>query len=214
MDDLQTVWRTAADPAPSVSADDLAELRTEADRFDRAIRWRDRREYAAAVLLMVVFGWGFPVAPPAGRVGIVLAISGAAFVCVWIWRAQRRRPPVEPGASTVDALRVAVARVEIQIELLRSVAWWYLAPLMVGPLVLLVVGAVAAVRTVPPIGQMTTRNLIGFSIALALAAAILAAVGGFFWWIYRINRRAAERDLVPLRDRLAATLHSLTDSDA
>ena len=206
-DDLQTLWQTAGDPAPQVGPETLASLRTEADRFDRQIRWRDRREYAAALLVAVLFGWDYPGAPPLVRVGIVLAVLGAAFVCVWMWRAQRRRPPAAPGAPTAEALRVALARVEIQIRLLRTVGWWYLLPLVPGPLWIAGVGLAEAVTGLPPIE--TTRNLVGAGVALLLALVVLAAVAGFFVFVYRLNQRAVDNDLVPLRDRLSSILRDL-----
>ena len=209
-DDLSAVWQTAADPPPVLAAGDLAELRTEAERFDRQIRWRDRREYAAAVLVAAVFASGFPEADLVGRVGIVLAVLGAAFVCAWMWRAQRRRPPVAPGAPAAQALGVALERVQIQVDLLRSVAWWYLAPLMVGPLVLVGSGlAHAFAGELPPVG--TPREALMTAALVGAVVAILAAVGGFLWLVYWLNQRAVARDLVPLRDRLERSLRALTE---
>lgn len=208
-DDLQAVWQTADDSAPEIGPEALAAIRTEADRFDRAIRWRDRREYAAAAFVAVMFARGFPSASPVGRVGVVLAVLGAAFVCAWMWRAQRQRPPVAPGAPLAEALRVALARVEIQIRLLRTIAWWYLLPLMVGPLLMALSGFAAAVTS-----ETASRDLAEVSVALLLGGLVLAAAGGLLWGVYRLNQRAVARDLVPLRDRLLSTLHTLTDSDA
>lgn len=212
-DALQAAWQTADDPAPPLDPAALAALRTEAAQFDRAIRWRDRREYAAALVVALAFGWTALHAPGLARVGALLAVMGAAFVCVWMWRVQRRRPPAAPGAPTAEALRIALRRVEDQIHLLRTVAWWYLLPLLIGPLVLTGAGlAEAFAAGFPP---LTTAREVGVAAVLVgTVVLILAAIGGFFWWIYRINQRAVDRDLVPLRDRLAATLHDLTDPDA
>ncbi|WP_412061084.1 hypothetical protein [Rubrivirga sp. IMCC45206] len=206
-DALQTVWQTADVPVPRVDADAFAELRTEAERFDRTIRWRDRREYAAAAIVAVLFARGFPSADGLDRVGIVLAVLGAAFVCAWMWRAQRRRPPVAPGAPTAEALRVALERVEIQIRLLRTVAWWYLLPLMVGPVLMGVGGPLVELVTGPPLAPART------GLVLLLSGLVLALMGGLLWGVYWLNQRAVARDLLPLRDRLAGTLHALTDDD-
>lgn len=206
-DALQSVWQMDPDPAP-IDADALATLRTEADRFDRTIRWRDWRETAAAVFVAAMFARGFPTADTLDRVGIVLAVLGATFVCVWMWRAQRRRPPVAPGAPTADALRVALERVEIQIRLLRSVAWWYIAPLMAGPLLMGLGGLVLTLAETPALA------LGRIALLVALTAVLFALLGGFLAFVYWLNQRAVGRDLLPLRDRLADTLHALTDSDA
>ncbi|WP_412069619.1 hypothetical protein [Rubrivirga sp. IMCC43871] len=206
-DALQAVWQTADAPAPTVGADALAEARDEADRFDRTLRWRDRREYAGAIFVAVMFGRGFPSADGLDRVGIVLAVLGAAFVCVWMWRAQRRRPPVAPGAPTAEALRVALERVEIQIRLLRTVAWWYLLPLMIGPVLMGVGGLVFELVTGPALAPARA------GLVLLFGAFVLALMGGLLGGVYWLNQRAVARDLLPLRDRLAATLHALTDDD-
>ncbi|WP_420456332.1 hypothetical protein [Rubrivirga sp.] len=206
-DALQAVWQTADDPAPAVGPETLAALRSDARAFDRTIWWRDAREYAAAVFVAVMFGRGFPTAVGLDRVGIVLVILGAAFVCVWMWRAQRQRPPAAPSAPTVDALRTALDRVEIQIRLLRTVAWWYILPLMVGPMLMAVGGLTQSLVATPSASPGRT------GVALLLSALVLAGVGGFLWFIYWLNQRAVARDLVPLRDRLADTLHALTNSN-
>ena len=205
-DDLQTLWQTAADPAPAVDPDRIAALRAEAARFDRTIRWRDWRETAAAVIVAAAFGGMWPDAPPVGRIGVVLAVVGALFVIAWMWRAQRLHPRPAPDLPPAAALRAALARVNVQIGLLRSVMWWYLLPLAVGPLVLTYAGFVEMQR------QMRTPDTaleIVFVGSLYLAPLLI--VGGVFGFIYWLNQRAVRRELLPLRDRLTRLLHDLSD---
>ena len=74
-----------------------------------------------------------------------------------------------------------ILRLDEQIHLLRTVGWWYLAPLLGGAL-LLIVGLPG-----PAAGKIVT-------------AIVIAAVGG---GIYAMNRRAVRTTLQPMRDELA-----------
>ena len=207
-DDLQTLWRTADDPAPPVDPERIDALRSEASRFDRAIWWRDWRETAAAVIVAAAFGRMWPYSPPAARVGIVLAVLGAVFVIGWLWRAQRLRPRPAPDLPPADALRAALARVDIQIGLLRSVAWWYLLPLAVGPLVLVYAGYAEMLQDMP---VLDTALKVGFMVFLWIAPLLL--LGGVFGFVYWLNQRAVRKDLLPLRDRLLHLLRDFPDHD-
>ncbi len=206
-DELQTLWREGAD-APPPAPEDVRALRSEAAAFDRAIRWRDWRETAAAAVVAVAFGSMYPEAPPLARLGVVLSIVGAVFAIGWMVRAQRRQPRPAPDLPAAEALRVALARVEIQIHLLRSVVWWYLLPLAIGPMVLVASGYVEMQREMR---APETAAEIAFVIGVYLAPLLI--LGSVFGVIYKLNQRAVRRDLLPLRDRLAALLHTLSDPD-
>jgi len=207
-DDMQAVWQTAADPPPRIDPSRLAELRREAERFDRAIRWRDRREFAAVGLLVAIAVWMFPEAPSVVRGGLVLMVAGGLFAAGWLWRAQRRVPPPAPDLPAAEALRQSLARVEVQIGLLRSVHRWYLAPLAVGPLVMAAGVVGAAAREIPADAPWLVLVLV-----VASALAGVAFAGGMFYVIYRLNQRAVRRELEPLRARLASLLDALTDDN-
>lgn len=189
-DSLQRAWQTDADPPPALDADRLAALRGEAARFDRQIRQRDWFETAAALAVVVYVCVRLPGAGPGlDRVGLALLGLGSLFVAGWLWWAKRQAPAPAVDLPAADALRAAIARVDLQVRLLRSVAWWYLLPPAPG-IVLMVAG---------PGG-----------LPVAVRVAALAAVAVFFYGVYRLNQRTADGELVPLRDRLVRLLHDLT----
>ena len=209
-DALRDTWQAADDPAPPVDPARVGSLRTEAERFDRAIRWRDRREYAAVVFVLAFVGCQFPVIPSdLARAGLALMGLGALFVAGWLWRAQRRRPAPPPDLPAAEALRTALARVEVQVDLLRSVAWWYLLPLVPGPLLFIYGTYGAAAREgLPSIDTLAKGAFVAFLLVAPLL--ILGAAYGFVYWL---NQREVRTGLLPLRDRLARLLHDL-DADA
>ncbi len=207
-DDLQTLWRTADDPPPPVDPDRIAALRSEAARFDRSIRWRDWRETAAAGIVAAAFGGMWPDAPLVGRIGIVLAIAGAGLVVAWMWRAQRLCPRPAPDLTAAGALRIALGRVDVQIDLLRSILWWYLLPLTPGPLVFMAGVYLEVFAELPADPSLA---VIAFLAALCVAPFLI--VGGVFGFIYWLNQRAVRTDLLPLRNRFATLLHDLSDHD-
>lgn len=207
-DDMQALWQTASDPAPRIHLGRQTELRREAERFDRRIRRRDQREFAGVALILGFAVWTGVGASPALRVGLVLMVLGAAVAVASLWRAQRRVPPPAPDLPAADALRQSLARVEIQIQLLRSVLWWYLAPIAVGPLVFIGVKITESVQALPP------DTSLGVTLAkLGLGALALGVVGGVNYLIYRLNQQAVRQDLEPFRERLTRLLADLTAAE-
>ncbi|MEM1115095.1 MAG: hypothetical protein AAF845_00405 [Bacteroidota bacterium] len=201
--EIQAVWQAAPDAPPPVPPDRLADLRTRAALFDRRILWRDLTEAAAAGVIMLVFG---PTlldgdAPSVARLGAAFAVGGAMFAIAWMWRARLRAPRPSPALPPAEAVRVALARVEVQVRLVRTVAWWYLLPLSVGPFIEILGSALPATR-------WTEAPAMPFEADVVVAAVIL--MGGLLVWVYRLNQRAVRDELIPLRDRLAALLTDLT----
>ncbi|HEX3718959.1 MAG TPA: hypothetical protein VH595_13400 [Verrucomicrobiae bacterium] len=108
-DELKKLWREQplVLPAELTGTVQLAALRKRMKRFDRNIWWRDLREVAACVVIVIWFGSDYFKYPQ--------AVTRAV-----------------PGASVMDSLRVELRKVETQIHLLRSVLWWYILPSLGG----------------------------------------------------------------------------------
>lgn len=181
--------QSAADELALSDEDVLALVRSGATRFGRQLRWRDRIEVAACVVVAAVM---IPAAfrgPWLARAGAIVILAGLVLVAFRLWHAQRLGGPGanDPSLSVADALRAELRRVNVQISLLESVAWWYVAPLM-GGAVLLVAGSHPASW---------------FTAGYVLAAALIA------WLVIALNMRAVRRQLRPKRDELAALLAQL-----
>ena len=135
------------DTAPDAAFIAPAECSRRADRFARRIRVRNGIEYAAGVLVIVLFGGSSLGA--AGRGEWLIALSLALIVggtLVILRNLHRRGSNVErlPEEPCLAHLRRQYAR---QYEALRTVPLWYVGPLLPG-CVLLYAGVAAGVAEV------------------------------------------------------------------
>jgi len=202
LDDFKSSWREQHDELGrerlNVASDDII-ARTAA--LERAIVRRDFVEAAAAVVVVAIaaaFLW-FVKMPKVVMVGIVIIVLGAIeVVAVMFWTRHRdARPNLD--APLVEFCRAELQRVERQIQLLKSVTWWYSAPPMIGAAVM-TFGMLQAVPELSPV--------LRYGFLAAFCACFLAAT----FIIARINARAVERDLLPVRNDLAEVIRSMDDA--
>lgn len=152
----------------------LEELRGEMRQTERAARVTRRVESAAGLLVIGAGIAGTVWAPQiTAKVGFALMAAGAGFVILYMRRHALRPLPMDLGFdASRSALRDALVRGE---RLLRSVWLWYLLPLMIGPLVL-IVGWSAT-------GGRSFRSALGFLGVMVIMTALT----------WRMNRDAANR---------------------
>jgi hypothetical protein len=174
-------WTGPREAVAAGAALSLDELRGEMQQTEQAAR-RTRLVESGAGLLVVAGGLGGTwLAPQAvARIGFALMAAGAAFVIVYLHRHALKPMPMDLGfeASRV-VLRDALLRGE---RLLRTIWLWYLLPLMVGPVVLIIGWSVGERRSV--------TSVAGFLLVMALVTAL----------VIRMNLRVARS----LASRVAA----------
>jgi hypothetical protein len=179
-DDILHVWQNQPvenTPIP------LEEIRRRARQFEKRISHRNLREYVGAAVAIAAFVFYiFKFSSPIIRTGSALIIAG--LICIVIQIYKRASPATLPADAPLTAA-IAFHRGELvrQRDLLRSVAWWYIGPIVPG---LVVFGA-----------GITPRRGTG---SLLNAAPLLCILGFVIW----INRRAAQR-----LDRQIAELDNL-----
>ena len=180
-DDLQKFWE-AADPPPPPPAD----LREQAGHLDRALRSRDRREFAAATAVSLFFltiGAFFPSV----RWAAFTVVGASAWIVGVLVAVRRAFPPASPAAPLRAAVAAQHRWLRAQVVLLRWAGLWYVAPVLAG--------------------------LLALDIALGgprpILALIILGLGGS---LIHLNWKAAD-ELAVSRDTFAAYLHAL-DSDA
>lgn len=150
----------------------VTEITARAARLEGRVSRRNRREYIASAVVVVVFGsYLFLFPNPLMRAGSVLTILAAAFIS---WHLHRRgTPSLSPAelgqVTSLDSYR---RELEQQRDLLRGVWLWYLAPFVPG-FVLFSAGA-------------AKRSAWGFAGMMAFYLLVLAGV----WYL---NHRAALR---------------------
>jgi hypothetical protein len=124
----------------------------------------------------------------------IIAKLGAATVvlgCIYIiYRLNRaRKDPKESllDDSVRDFCQQEIERLNRQVHLLRSVLWWYIAPIMLGVNLI----------------TFGLRGTTPFSIGYLAATLILS------WGIYELNQRAASKHLMPVIEELDGLLKEL-----
>lgn len=167
----------------------IAAMKTRMKGFDETIRWRDYGEVAACIFIVGWFGWNllFRNNSPLTQAGCVVLIVSAVFIAWKLIWSKRRLPKPEANAPIFDAVKVELQKVENQIGLLKSVAWWYLLPLLVGVMMCYWGGR----------GSIPSK--------LTYSAFVLA----LFAFIYWLNQLVVRNNLLPLKRKLDALLHSV-----
>ena len=189
-DALKKLWQEQNFPSsPALTGEaQIAAMKTRMTCFDKTIQWRDYIEVAAGIFIILFFGWDllFRNNSLLTQVGCVVLIASSIFIDWKLIASKRRLPKAEPNAPLFDAVKVELQKVENQIGLLKSVAWWYLLPLFVG-VVLHMLGQ----------GGSFPSKLGYFAFVLAL-----------YVFIYWLNQRAVKKTLLPLKRALESLLHS------
>jgi Flp pilus assembly protein TadB len=186
MVDIKTLWKSQK-PEDTVTLDDI---RQRATKFQRRVRNRNLREYVAAAVVVVWFGWYIWALPGLlVKIGSALCIAGVLFI---VWQLHRRAAsqvlPREVGSTGyLDFHRKALAR---QRDALRTVWRWYLAPLVPGMAVMLA----GVYFNAPPAMRAVVLHSI---LAWYLPCAVL--VFGAIWWLNmwgakRLQKRIDEID--------------------
>ena len=172
----QNVWQNQPTEGIRMSVD---EIRRRAGKFERKIYWRNAREYAAALAVVIFFGFELSRGPDLlTGAGFALMIAGMLYLVAQLYRrtSPRSLPAEMRAASGVDFYRRELER---QRDALRSVWRWYLGPLVPG----VVVTMVAMARNNPHHIQHDRWFLAAYGVLVALAFAY----GG------RLNTKAARR---------------------
>jgi hypothetical protein len=123
-----------------------------------------------------------------------VAVAGVALICfgatliIYVLMSSRTPSPSSFDVSVLEFSRQRLVWLDRQIRLLRTVVWWYVAPLCVGCLLF---------------GWGLTR---GVWHVFALHALLVLAVGT---GIVLLNQWAVRRSLQPVRDDVSRLIEAL-----
>jgi hypothetical protein len=117
-------------------------------------------------------------------------IGGVLLVVVILWRARRTGTDTVGPLSFAESLSAERKRIVRQVRVLNSVAWWYVAPIVVGANLIFSVDSWSR--------EATIAYLIG-----------TVLFGVFVLWL---NRRAARRYLQPMLDEIDSVSESLASN--
>jgi hypothetical protein len=174
--DVRKAWQSQRVEGTPMSID---EIRQKARKYQQKIGRRNLREYIAALVVVIFFGYQlWYTRDTVTRVGFATIIAGMLYIVYQLHhRGSARSPAEEMGsASWLESHRRELER---QRDLVGSVWSWYLGPIIPGWVVLMV----AFARTNP--GHL---HHYGLFLAVFNLVTALAFIG-----IWKLNQRAARR---------------------
>jgi hypothetical protein len=176
--DLQALWQSQPVESKQLSAEELREM---AARFQRKVRLRNLREYAAAVLVVVIFSaYAWKASAWLSKVGPALIVAGTLYILFHLSTRAASLPVPGSGAGVAESCaRFHRRELERQRELLRTVWAWYLGPLVPGLLVMFVDGFIDA------------WSKGGGAIVASLGSALVTAL--VFLGVWRLNALGAKK---------------------
>ncbi len=192
LEELKTVWQERRVEAPALTKEELmSNVMQRLERLRRDLMWRDVHESAAAIVVGAIFAVAaYFVRAPLARAG-ALVLVGASLMVITVLAALRLRHGREetaPDTSLAEFCRRELAHVDAQIRWTRRVAWWYIAPLLIG----------------------VNMFFWGTSHSTTAAAVYLIATLALSAGIYWLNQRAVQREFLPLRRDLQQSLADLS----
>ncbi|MBY4636798.1 hypothetical protein K5P26_06545 [Sphingopyxis sp. XHP0097] len=124
---LRAIWQSNEAELDALSLD---AVRERAARLGSAVERRNRREYGAAAIVVVMFALYAAVLPGLLlKLGSLLTIAAALFVA---WQLSRRTSRSNPDAEMCDIRAFYRARLAREEYMLARVGRWYLAPFVPG----------------------------------------------------------------------------------
>lgn len=192
LDRFRAAWGARLNrPLEAGQEDAMREIVQSIRELDRRRLRRDLREI---VIAAVAGGSGVGAAVLVWRVepwaGVAVFFEGAATVAIAVWLAVAflRRRDRSAGTSLTDFCRDERRSLERQIRLMRSLPWWYLAPILVG--------------TNLSVFLTTRRPAAVMAIVFPLTVIVVAAA-------YWLNRRTLRNEMLPMRAELDRCLAGL-----
>lgn len=125
--DLQNLWQAQSVESTPMS---IKYIHQDAESYQSKIFWRNTREYVAVVFVIIFFGWSATRHPEPLRLwGYGLIVAGSLFFAGYLHLRGRADTKGLAVDNCLDFHRKALIR---QRDLMRSVWWWGILPLMPG----------------------------------------------------------------------------------
>ena len=144
LDELKEVWeQQQSDKKSDFSSEDyLQNIDQKMSDFEQSIQSRDRFEIIACIVVIGIFGYVLLTSSALLRqVGAGIVIAGAAYVWYRLKRAQNNMLAAQTTDRSVkEHLKFELNKVQEQKKMLKNIAWWYIAPIYIG-LVVLTIGS-------------------------------------------------------------------------
>jgi hypothetical protein len=164
-DELRRLWQSNEPEKKMNSVISISEIREQSNAFERKMKLRNLREYVAASIIVVAFGWRAFHAHSFLEAASCVELVGTA---VWITSALVKKGATDPGpdATLKQLINYHRSQMDRQIELLSRVMVWYLAPIAVGIVGLLTADAMRLGLT--PVILGTTATFVVLFVLIAI----------------------------------------------
>lgn len=189
-DELKNIWN-ASSQQERVKLDKallLQDVDTQLHKLERGIKFRNALEIGVAVFMLPMFLIVAILVPFIyTKIGSVIIMVFCALV-IYKLRKVRKYKPTELAKPLKEYLLDQRLYMYKEMQLLASVAYWYLAPFLVG----------------------FTLFMLGFS-EIGFASLAIKIAGGLLLCviIYYLNKREVDRTFKPLLEKLDKTIASL-----
>jgi hypothetical protein len=185
--ELEHIWKSQQ--PIELSHENIAQIAATVGALDRKFRrkiwWRDLREIGAALGVAVVFGL-------VGQTWLRwISVLSCLFVAAFLIRSRTVLKSTRETPSVMERIQQMIRETETQIQLLRSVLWWYFLPCGVATLVFVL-------DRLPR--KFSASHLLIF----------VGAMVPFYLAAYWLNQRAVRNVLEPRRENLQHTLAELS----
>ena len=192
-DDLRSCWQESRpDPVPGDQQSELiSHVTRRVERLSSAFAQRDMIETVFACLGIFFFGRAFlRFDQSMAQAGAAIVVISCLFIIFWMHRTRLVRRRSSPDAAVRDYCTVELDRLNRQIRLIQSVAWWYIGPPLLGV-------------------NLLYTGLHGWSLASLTYLTGSLLLG---WIIYRLHIHGAKKQLIPARDELQQLLDDFSES--
>lgn len=186
----------------------IKELNDKMKSLQKKIQIRDTTEILAAVFLIAVFGYNFYIIP------ILLMKISCLWLVLWsvyvIYKLVSTKNRLKPGDYHLPLLALLTKQKKVlteQIDLLKTVPYWYVLPPFIGT-VFFVLGI-----EIPDVDNPEVLEIIwGISILSVFKCIMIIVLAGIFAFVFRLNRRAVRKQLTPLLEDLKSIEDELKES--
>jgi hypothetical protein len=191
LDRFRTAWghRPVDAPFEPAKEEPMEAIVQNVTLLDRRQLRRDVREIAIAAgatgVLASTLMWA---TEPWFRAWILILSASAALIAVWRYIAlfRRRNRPTADSLSTF--CRSELSRLDTEIRLQRTLAWWYLAPILIGTNLYVFLSSEGSATAMMVVFPITAAVVVGIALA---------------------TRRSLRRELLSLREELTHCLDEL-----
>ncbi len=196
LDELKHIWKQQEieDEMEYSQSELMVLINNKMLSLEKEIKSRDRLEIIACAMIVLFFGYIlFTSSSMWTQIGSATLVLAGIFIAYKLKSAQikRKDESAQYDHSMQEHLSWELQQLRRQKKLLKNVAWWYIAPIVVGLLF------------------FTMGSEMGLVIQVVYMGGVLA-FSGFVWYL---NQRTVKKKFEPLIKEIREAIKSLKETD-